>query len=129
MSSVTINYKDNEEEDNVAERILLYSFIGLVTVRGREESFLSYIIVAKSNHPNLIHLGGSNTPLSATDILARLLSNGSGDAENLQRILRMLTNYDVFTEHLNDTIDGSDDRKFSLTAIGKTLITDKNGSS
>ncbi|KAM2230341.1 hypothetical protein ACFX1S_014758 [Malus domestica] len=129
MSSVTINYKDNEEEDNVAERILLYSFIGLVTVRGREESFLYYIIVAKSNHPNLIHLGGSNTPLSATDILARLLSNDSGDAENLQRILRMLTNYGVFTEHLNDTIDGSDDRKFSLTAIGKTLVTDKNGSS
>ncbi|KAM2779379.1 hypothetical protein COP1_014660 [Malus domestica] len=41
----------------------------------------------------------------------------------------MLTNYGVFTEHLNDTIDDSDDKKFSLTAIGKTLVTDKNGSS
>ncbi|MCD9560189.1 hypothetical protein HAX54_018686 [Datura stramonium] len=31
--------------------------------------------------------------------------NGSGDAENLQRILRMLTSYGVFEEHVVD--DGS----------------------
>ncbi|GAY67847.1 hypothetical protein CUMW_259700 [Citrus unshiu] len=35
----------------------------------------------------------ANTPLSASQILTHILPSGSGDAENLQRILRLLTSY------------------------------------
>ncbi|KAH9764265.1 methyltransferase 2 domain-containing protein [Citrus sinensis] len=35
----------------------------------------------------------ANTPLSASQILTRILPSGDGDAENLQRILRLLTSY------------------------------------
>ncbi|KAH7512052.1 hypothetical protein FEM48_Zijuj12G0049500 [Ziziphus jujuba var. spinosa] len=66
--------------------------------------------------------GGSNTPLSASQILTRLLPSGGGDPENLQRILRMLSSYGVFTEHLNGS-----KRNYSLTDVGKTLVTDSEG--
>ncbi|PQQ19763.1 caffeic acid 3-O-methyltransferase [Prunus yedoensis var. nudiflora] len=68
-------------------------------------------------------------PLSASAILAHVLPDGGGDAENPQRILRMLTSYGVFAEHLINADDGgvSQQRKFSLTEIGKTLVTDQNG--
>ncbi|XP_009617330.1 nicotinate N-methyltransferase 1 [Nicotiana tomentosiformis] len=74
--------------------------------------------------------GGSNAPLSPTEILSKIRASegggggGGGDAENLQRILRMLTSYDVFAEHIVD--DGSQ-RRYSLTEVGKTLVTDENG--
>ncbi|KAJ1378486.1 Winged helix-like DNA-binding domain superfamily [Sesbania bispinosa] len=47
------------------------------------------------------------------------LPTGGGDAENLQRILRMLACYGVFEEHLS-----GGERKYSLTDVGKTLVTD-----
>ncbi|XP_043703294.1 nicotinate N-methyltransferase 1 [Telopea speciosissima] len=77
--------------------------------------------IVRLNVPDGIWQGGANTPLTAADILARVLPSG-GDSENLQRILRMLTSYRVFTEHI---IGG--DRKYSLTEIGKTLVTDGEG--
>ncbi|CAL9246557.1 unnamed protein product [Arabidopsis halleri] len=71
--------------------------------------------------------GGANSPLSAAEILPRLLfasdTTIGGDPENLQRILRMLTSYGVFSEHLV----GSIERKYSLTDVGKTLVTDSGG--
>ncbi|TQD84072.1 hypothetical protein C1H46_030394 [Malus baccata] len=88
---------------------------------------MSLNAVVRLNVPDAIWQGGCNTPLSASDVLARVLPNGGGDAENLQRILRMLTSYGVFEEHLSNLDDGSDDRKFSLTPIGQTLVTDQNG--
>ncbi|KAL6273613.1 hypothetical protein ACE6H2_024305 [Prunus campanulata] len=90
---------------------------------------MSLNAVVRLNVPDAIWQGGSNTPLSASAILARVLPDRGGDAENLQRILRMLTSYGVFAEHLNNADDygGSEQRKFSLTEIGKTLVTDQNG--
>ncbi|XP_031396789.1 caffeic acid 3-O-methyltransferase [Punica granatum] len=77
--------------------------------------------------PDAIWAGGSNSPLSASQILAVIRSSSSsssgGDPENLQRILRMLASYGVFEEHLV----GSGERKYSLTDVGKTLVTDANG--
>ena len=49
--------------------------------------------------PDAIWQGGANTPLSASQILTRILPSGGGDAENLQRILRLLSNYGVFSKH------------------------------
>nr|ALG05120.1 O-methyltransferase [Sinopodophyllum hexandrum] len=64
---------------------------------------------------------GSNTPLSASQIL--YLTNPTADPENLQRLLRVLTSYNVFTEHIsNDNV-----RKYSLTDTGMTLVTDSEG--
>ncbi|XP_021908401.1 caffeic acid 3-O-methyltransferase [Carica papaya] len=80
------------------------------------------------NAADAIWQDGANTPLSASDILARALPSSSSDhadPENLQRILRMLTSYGVFAEHLI-TPDGSQ-RKYSLTDIGKTLVTGPDG--
>ncbi|KAE8098396.1 hypothetical protein FH972_016464 [Carpinus fangiana] len=81
---------------------------------------MSLNAIVRLNVPDAIWEGGSNTPLSAAQIVARV--QPSGDPENLQRILRMLTSYGVFQEHLTHS-----ERKYSLTEIGKTLVTDADG--
>ncbi|GAY67846.1 hypothetical protein CUMW_259700 [Citrus unshiu] len=65
----------------------------------------------------------ANTPLSASQILTHILPSGSGDAENLQRILRLLTSYGVFSEHR----EFGGQMKYSITEIGKSLVTDAEG--
>ncbi|KAH9658319.1 methyltransferase 2 domain-containing protein [Citrus sinensis] len=65
----------------------------------------------------------ANTPLSVSQILTCILPSGGGDAENLQCILRLLTSYGVFSEHR----EFRGERKYSLTEIGKSLVTDAEG--
>ncbi|XP_057502048.1 nicotinate N-methyltransferase 1-like [Actinidia eriantha] len=83
---------------------------------------MSLNAVVRLNVADAIWQGGSNTPLSAAEILS--LVHPSGDPDNLQRILRMLSSYSVFTEHFNLN---SSERRYSLTDIGKTLVTDDEG--
>ncbi|XP_020203364.1 caffeic acid 3-O-methyltransferase [Cajanus cajan] len=78
--------------------------------------------VVRLNVADAIWQNGANAPLSAAQILPRLLPPAAGDAENLQRLLRMLASYGVFHEHLD-----AGERKFSLTDVGKTLVTDGEG--
>lgn len=85
---------------------------------------MSLNAIVRLKVPDAIWQNGSNTPLSASQILRGLFPSGGGDAENLQRLLRMLSSYGVFSEHVS--IDGSD-RKYSLTEIGKTLVTGSDG--
>ncbi|KAK6290198.1 hypothetical protein POUND7_001739 [Theobroma cacao] len=85
---------------------------------------MSLNAVVRLNVPDAIWQGGANTPLSAAQILSRVLPSGGGDPENLQRILRMLTSYGVFAEHLDSECP---ERRYSLTDIGKTLVTDADG--
>ena len=59
-------------------------------------------------------------PLSAAQILTRV--GIPGDAENLQRILRMLASHGVFSEAVEDG-----ERKYSLTEVGMTLVADADG--
>ncbi|WCJ34415.1 O-methyltransferase family protein [Euphorbia peplus] len=80
--------------------------------------------VARLNVADAMWQGGANTPLSASEILSRILPSGAGDAENLQRLLRMLTSYGVFSEHIDK--EGRL-RKYCLTEIGKTLVPDADG--
>ncbi|KAK7350880.1 hypothetical protein VNO77_09912 [Canavalia gladiata] len=84
---------------------------------------MSLTTIIKLKVAEAIWQDGSNTPLSAADILARIRPHGGGDADNLQRLLRMLTSYDIFDEHLSNC----GQRKYSLTNIGKILVDDNQG--
>ncbi|KDO39478.1 hypothetical protein CISIN_1g036218mg, partial [Citrus sinensis] len=48
---------------------------------------------------NMISVPMSLTAAIRLHILTRILPSGGGDAENLQRILCLLTSYGVFSEH------------------------------
>ncbi|KAK4481122.1 hypothetical protein RD792_011996 [Penstemon davidsonii] len=85
---------------------------------------MSLNAVVRLKVADVIWQGGSNTPLSAAEILSSAATCGGSDPENLQRILRMLTSYGVFNEHLSK--DDSQ-RRYSLTEVGKTLTTDETG--
>ncbi|KAI5426550.1 nicotinate N-methyltransferase 1 [Lathyrus oleraceus] len=83
----------------------------------------SVVAVIQLKVPDAIFQGGSNVALSAAEILAVVLPKGEGEPDNLERILRLLTSYDIFEEHLCS----NGVRKFSLTEIGKCLATDEEG--
>jgi hypothetical protein len=85
---------------------------------------MSLNAVVRLNVADAIWQGGSNSPLTAAEILTRVLPAGGGDAENLQRLLRMLASYGVFEEHIGGA---GAERKYSLTDVGKTLVTDDQG--
>lgn len=83
---------------------------------------MSLNAIARLNVADAIWQGGTNLPLSAAEIVKQV--QPSADPENLQRILRMLTSYGVFVEHLDQ--EGFE-RRYSLSDIGKTLVNDENG--
>ncbi|KAL0361404.1 UNVERIFIED_CONTAM: Caffeic acid 3-O-methyltransferase [Sesamum radiatum] len=81
---------------------------------------MSLNAVIKLKVLDIISQNGSNNPLSAAEILSAIAVGPAGDAENLQRILRLLTSYGVFDEHIGNDgifIDGG----------GKALAADENG--
>ncbi|GAB2227033.1 hypothetical protein Drorol1_Dr00008832 [Drosera rotundifolia] len=79
--------------------------------------------VVRLNVADAVWSGGANSPVSAAEIVERIGARGGGaDAGNLERILRMLAAYNVFQEHLE-----SSERRYSLTEIGRTLVTDSEG--
>ncbi|KAK8963880.1 hypothetical protein KSP40_PGU008623 [Platanthera guangdongensis] len=81
--------------------------------------------VVRLNVPEAIWQSGSDSPLTAGEILARLRPPPplSASPFNLQRLLRLLVSHGVFTEHLS-----SGDRRYSLTEIGRTLVADDDDS-
>ncbi|XVF55575.1 hypothetical protein PTKIN_Ptkin06aG0047000 [Pterospermum kingtungense] len=112
--------EDETAESSNKARLAIMELANMISVP------MSLNAVVRLNVPDAIWQGGANTPLSASRILSCVLPNsGGGDPENLQRILRMLTSYGVFTEHLDST--DFPERKYSLTDIGKTLVTDADG--
>nr|GMC46415.1 caffeic acid 3-O-methyltransferase [Ipomoea batatas] len=106
------------ESAQSSARLRIMELANMITVP------MSLCAVIRLNVADAIWQGGSNAPLSATEILSSVLPSGGGDALNLQRILRMLTSYGVFHEHIN--ADASE-RRYSLSEVGKTLVTDKDG--
>eukprot|EP00252_Welwitschia_mirabilis_P024194 TRINITY_DN7081_c0_g1_i1.p1 TRINITY_DN7081_c0_g1~~TRINITY_DN7081_c0_g1_i1.p1 ORF type:complete len:353 (-),score=45.93 TRINITY_DN7081_c0_g1_i1:192-1250(-) len=79
--------------------------------------------------PDIIWQNGANTPLScaqiASSVLGRPASEVAPNAANLQRIMRMLSSYNVFSETLTE----SGERFYSLTEVGRTLAKDESGHS
>ena len=111
--------EDETDESRNKARLAIMELANMISVP------MSLNAIVRLNVPDAIWQGGANTPLSPVHILSRVLPSGGGDPENLQRILRMLTSYGVFTEHLDSS--DSPERKYSLTDIGKTLVTDPDG--
>ncbi|KAF8395309.1 hypothetical protein HHK36_019252 [Tetracentron sinense] len=106
---------DERTERRNDARIAILELANMISVP------MSLHAIVRLNVPDAIWQGGANTPLSASQILSRVLP--SGDPENLQRLLRMLTSYHVFAEH----IINASERRYSLTEIGQTLVTDDDG--
>ncbi|KAF8395311.1 hypothetical protein HHK36_019254 [Tetracentron sinense] len=106
---------DERTERRNKARIAILELANMISVP------MSLQAIVRLNVPDAIWQGGANTPLSASQILSRVLP--SGDPENLQRLLRMLTSYHVFAEH----IINASERRYSLTEIGQTLVTDDDG--
>ncbi|XP_048127208.1 nicotinate N-methyltransferase 1-like [Rhodamnia argentea] len=111
---------DDETSDaRNAARLRILELANMITVP------MSLNAVVRLGVPDALWQGGSNAPLSASEILARS-GSGGGDAENLQRLLRMLASHGVFEEHVGSP-SGCPERRYSLTEVGKTLVTDAEG--
>ncbi|XP_015056162.1 uncharacterized protein LOC107002599 [Solanum pennellii] len=63
---------------------------------------MSLNTIIKLKIADAIWEGGSNAPLSPNEILTKIRPQRGRDAENLQRMLCMLTSYRVFEEHVVD---------------------------
>ncbi|KAH7512054.1 hypothetical protein FEM48_Zijuj12G0049700 [Ziziphus jujuba var. spinosa] len=108
--------EEERSESRKQARVAMLELANMISVP------MSLNAVIRLNVADAIWQGGSNAPLSASQILTRVLPSGVGDPENLQRILRMLSSHGVFAEHLNGS-----ERTYSLTDVGKTLVTDSEG--
>ncbi|RWW72803.1 hypothetical protein BHE74_00019364 [Ensete ventricosum] len=84
--------------------------------------------VVRLNVPDAIWQSGSNSPLSAAEILALLRPPPppSSDPSVLQRLLRLLASHGVFAEQRCAT---SGSRRYSLTDVGRTLVPSSDGAS
>uniref|UniRef100_A0A0D9Z0D3 Uncharacterized protein n=1 Tax=Oryza glumipatula TaxID=40148 RepID=A0A0D9Z0D3_9ORYZ len=72
--------------------------------------------------PTKLWAGGANAPLAAAD----LLPAGHPDPSVLERLLRLLASRGVFSEHTGSSSPSP--RRFSLTAVGRTLVPGGGGS-
>jgi hypothetical protein len=72
--------------------------------------------------PAKLWAGGANAPLAAAD----LLPAGHPDPSVLERLLRLLASRGVFSEHTGSSSPSP--RRFSLTAVGRTLVPGGGGS-
>lgn len=84
---------------------------------------MSLNAVVKLRIADAIWGGGANSPLTAAEIISRVMPNNpSADADNLQRLLRLLSSYGVFAERSSGGCP-----RYSLTEIGMTLVADAEG--
>ncbi|XP_021774587.1 caffeic acid 3-O-methyltransferase-like [Chenopodium quinoa] len=82
--------------------------------------------VVRLKVPAAIWSSGANTPLTAAEIIPLILPNNPhADADNLGRLLRLLTTYGVFSEHPSLAGDGR--RRYSLTDVSQTLVAGGGG--
>ncbi|CAL0319706.1 unnamed protein product [Lupinus luteus] len=89
----------NVKESQSKARLAIFEIAHMISVP------MSLTTVIKLKVPDAIWQNGLNIPLSASQILTRLCPHGGGDAENLQRILRLLVCYDIFAEHLSTCVE------------------------
>ncbi|RDX65397.1 Caffeic acid 3-O-methyltransferase, partial [Mucuna pruriens] len=123
MGEVQQTMEMKKDDSNIIARSENKARLAILELAHMMSVPMSLIAIINLKVPEAIWQDGSNTPLSAAQILDRIRPHGGGDAENLQRVLRLLTSYDIFVEHLSI----SDQRKYSLTHVGKTLVDDDQG--
>jgi O-methyltransferase domain len=90
-----------------AARIAILEIANLLSVP------MALTAVIRLGVPAAILRSGENTPLSASEILP-----SSSDPSLLQSLLRLLSSYNIFQEHISDC--GA--RRYSLTSLGQTLV-------
>ncbi|XP_027338707.1 caffeic acid 3-O-methyltransferase-like [Abrus precatorius] len=112
-----------EDTNNTTTRSQSKSRLAILELAHMMSVPMSLTAILSLKVPEAMWQDGSNTPLSASQILSIIRPHGGADAENLQRILRLLTSYDIFDEHLCS----KGERKYSLSEIGKTLVDDEQG--
>ncbi|CAO2839459.1 unnamed protein product [Amaranthus hypochondriacus] len=73
--------------------------------------------------PTAMWSSSPKTPLTPSQIIPLILPNNPhADADNLGRLLRLLSTYGVFSEH--PPLPEESSRRYSLTEIGRTLVGD-----
>lgn len=105
---------DETSESRNKSRLAILELANMISVP------MSLNAVVRLKVPDAIWSGGANAPLTAAEIVARVLPDSpSADADNLRRLLRLLASYGVFAEHSG--------QRYTLTEIGMTLVTDGDG--
>ncbi|KAI4371335.1 hypothetical protein MLD38_019583 [Melastoma candidum] len=107
-----------EKGDDCSSRLAIMELANMLSVP------MCLNAVVRLRVPDAIWQGGSNLPLTPSQILSRLSLPHPADSLNLQRILRMLSSYGVFRETISED-DAA--RTYSLTDVGKTLVTGDDG--
>nr|AAP03058.1 S-adenosyl-L-methionine: beta-alanine N-methyltransferase [Limonium latifolium] len=119
-SSAAAMVVDETSEARNNARLKIIELANLISVP------MSLTAIVRLKVPEAIWSNGSNTPVSAAEILSRLPdAPATADAENLQRLLRVLTSFGVFSEHLDTTSSSSSstsERRYCLTEVGQTLV-------
>ncbi|XP_057842076.1 flavone 3'-O-methyltransferase 1 [Cryptomeria japonica] len=69
----------------------------------------------------------ASKPMSAQEIVKEMPQSKSPNYENLSRIMRLLTSYHVFEEHVDQSMENP--AKYELTAVGKALVRREDGCS
>ncbi|KAM0945112.1 putative O-methyltransferase domain, plant methyltransferase dimerization [Dioscorea sansibarensis] len=111
-----------EKETKKRARLAMMELTNMISVP------MALHTVIRLNIPDAIWSSGSNSPLSADEILSRIHPSlpPSTSPTAIQRLLRLLTSHGVFFElHLPPA-----PRRYSLTEIGQTLVSSEpNGPS
>ncbi|KAJ8754153.1 hypothetical protein K2173_002052 [Erythroxylum novogranatense] len=113
--------EDESTEERNSARLRIMELANMVSVP------MSLLAVVRLNVADAVWQAGANSPLSASEILSLVNISPAADPENLQRILRLLSSYGVFSEHLHYSSPDVLVRKYNLTDVGKTLVTDAHG--
>lgn len=125
-------HETSTNESNNKARLAILELANMISVP------MSLAAVVRLDVPNAVWQHGLNSPLSATQILQilsrrrrHILRSDDDNADNLQRLLRLLSSYGIFSEHV-ETIPSSASssslsRTYSLTEIGRTLVSEEDG--
>ncbi|KAL8154343.1 hypothetical protein V2J09_012103 [Rumex salicifolius] len=110
-ASTTAPAVDESSDERNKARLAILELANMISVP------MALNAAVRLNVADAIWSGGANAPLTADQILSRIVlpagggSVASANPDNLQRVLRMLSSYGVY----------------SLTEVGKTLVTDGDG--
>ncbi|KAH9614941.1 hypothetical protein KSS87_017591 [Heliosperma pusillum] len=118
--STVVPIVDETSESRNKARLAILELANMISVP------MALNAVVRLKVPAVIWNSGANIALSAAEIVSRAIPDTlTADADNLQRLLRLLASYGVFIEH-----PPTGDQcflRYSLSEIGMTLVGDEDG--